>query len=484
MVGETVRPLASVGLVRAQLEHQEHVMKARTRERLAGAVVTTAAVLAALLVVPPTTSSATASGRHWVTAWSAAAQGPSTVSGSGPETFSGYSYLQAAQGLAPPPTAFADQTIRQVMFLHHGGRSLRIQLSNEYGARPVHFAAVSIGARRGETGAAIAPGTVRTVTFQGRRGVTIAPGRRTLSDPVHLAVRGLRSVVVSLYARGATGPATVHGNAQQTFYSARGNHVRALDDASYRARGVTLTPYTSTLTTAYYWVTAIHVETGRAGRTLVTLGDSITDGFFSSGNANRRYPDVLARRLLANPATANLSVANEAISGSRVLRDGIGPRIMDRLASQVFSHPNLAGVIYLQGINDFGTAVWQLPSASADEVIEGYKRLAAAMHARGVPIYIGTLTPSGDLLRPAAYGAYSTPDTNRKRQLVNAWIRTEGRAVFDGVIDFDRAVRNASFPNQMALRYDSLDSLHPNDAGYARMANSIPMWILEELAAG
>jgi lysophospholipase L1-like esterase len=465
-------------------------MNTNIRQRLMGAVATTTAVLAALLVVPPTTSSATSSGRHWVTSWSAAAQGPSTVSGSGIETFSGYSYLraaqhlQAAQGLVPPPTTFADQTIRQVMFLHHGGRSVRIQLSNEYGAGPVHFAAVSIGARRGETGASIAPGTVRTLTFQGRRGVTIAPGRRILSDPVDLAVSRLRSVVVSLYARGATGPATVHGNAQRTFYTARGNHVRELDDASYRARGLTLTPYTSTLTTAYYWVTAIHVETGRAGRTLVTLGDSITDGFFSSGDANRRYPDALARRLLANPATAHLSVANEAISGSRVLRDGIGPKIMDRLESQVFSHPNLAGVIYLQGINDFGTAVWQLPSASADELIAGYRKLAAAIHARGVPIYIGTLTPSGDLLRPALYGTYSTPDTNRKRQRVNAWIRTEGREVFDGVIDFDKAVRNGSFPNQMALRYDSLDGLHPNDAGYARMANSIPMWILEELATG
>ncbi|MDQ1012118.1 lysophospholipase L1-like esterase [Streptomyces sp. V4I23] len=423
---------------------------------------------------------------RWVTAWSAAPQGPSTVSGSGAETFSGYEYTLAAQQLVPPPAAFDDQTVRQVMYLHFGGGALRIQLSNEFGTQPVHFGAVSVGLRAGDRGADVAPSTTRPVTFGGARALTIPVGRNVLSDPVDLAVAPLQSVVLSIYVPGPSGPATVHGNAQQTFYTASGNQADSSTGFGFLPHGDTSTPFTATATTAYYWATGIQVAAtpspGHQPRTLVTLGDSITDGFYSSGDTNRRYPDALARRLLADPRTNNVSVVGEAISGSRVVRDGIGPKILDRLDSQVFSHPNVAGVIYLQGINDFGTAVGQLPAATADEVIRGYQQVAAAVHARGLPIFIGTMTPAGDLLKPAPYGFYSTPDANAKRNAVNQWLRTTGRTVFDGVIDFDQVVKDPLFPEHFALRYDSGDSLHPNDAGYQAMADSIPLEFLRRIS--
>jgi lysophospholipase L1-like esterase len=126
--------------------------------------------------------------------------------------------------------------------------------------------------------------------------------------------------------------------------------------------------------------------------------------------------------------------------------------------------------------------VGQLPAATADEVISGYQQVAAAVHAHGLPIFIGTMTPAGDLLKPAPYGFYSTPAANAKRNTVNHWLRTTGRTVFDGVIDFDRVVKDPLFPEHFALRYDSGDSLHPNDAGYQAMADSIPLEFLQRIS--
>ncbi|MGH3795912.1 MAG: SGNH/GDSL hydrolase family protein [Pseudonocardiaceae bacterium] len=442
-------------------------------------------VVASLPVIVPNAvgKASAAPSPHWVTAWSVAPQGPSTLSQVGAETFSGYEYARAVQHVMPPPTAFVDQTVRQVMYLHYGGRALRVQLSNEFGTRPVHFDEVSVGLRAGERGADVVADTLLPVTFGGARSLTIPPGRRVLSDPVDLAVAPLRSVVLSVYSPGFSGPATVHGNAQQSFYTSVGNDVDNPSGAGFLPHGDVSTPYTATATTAYYWATGIQVAASDpAARTLVTLGDSITDGVFSSGDVNRRYPDDLARRVLADPRTSNLAVANEGISDSRVVRDGTGPKILDRLDHEVFTQPNVAGVIYLQGINDFGTAFFQLPAATVDEVIQGYRQLAAAVHAHGLPIFIGTLTPAGDLLKPAPYGTYSTPDSNAKRNAVNQWIRTQGPSVFDGVIDFDQALKDPLFPEHLALKYDSLDSLHPNDAGYQAMADTIPLGFLRTLS--
>jgi lysophospholipase L1-like esterase len=206
----------------------------------------------------------------------------------------------------------------------------------------------------------------------------------------------------------------------------------------------------------------------------VALGDSLTDGFYSSGDANLRYPDVLARRFLANPSTKHLSLIAEAISGGRVLNEGIGPSTLDRLQRDVMDHPNLGAVIFLHGNNDIGQPLALPPSVSAQDIIDSYQEIAIQLHARGVKVFIGTLPPTGDLLKPAPYGpGYSTPEGNAKRAEVNHWIRTQ--QIFDGVIDFDAALRSALMPEHFKLRYDSGDSFHPNDAGYAAMANAVPL---------
>lgn len=456
------------------------------RARLAivgGAAVALALASVTVPAAGPEASAAPDDG-NWVSAWSAAPQGPSTLGDFGAEIFSGSQQVTAVQDLAPPPTTFSDETIRQILYLHHGGSAVRVQLSNEFGDRDATFPAVTVGVRDGDAGAAVEPGTQREVTFDGEPTVTIPQGATVLSDPVDLATEAFDHLVLSMFVPAGSGAATVHASHMQTFFTAPGDATAAAGDGGFTERGVVLNNYTATFTTASYYATGVQVEGEPGDKTLVAFGDSITDGFLSTGNTDSRYPDVLARRLKADPDTEHLSVTGQAISGGRVTGDGIGPSALSRIDEQILAQPNLGGVIFLQGINDLGTAALQGLPATADDLIAAYREIADRVHAAGVPIYIGTLTPAGNLLRPTPYGVYSAPSQVAERNATNEWLRTEGREVFDGVIDFDATIRDPLIPDWIALQYDSLDNLHPNDAGYRIMGESIPQEFLDEIAAG
>ena len=63
-----------------------------------------------------------------------------------------------------------------------------------------------------------------------------------------------------------------------------------------------------------------------------------------------------------------------------------------------------------------------------------------------------------------------------RRQAFNDWVRT-GRA-YDGVVDFDLALRDPSHPLQLLPMYRGADNLHLNDAGYQAMANAVNLALL------
>lgn len=421
------------------------------------------------------------SGGTWVSAWSAAPQGPSTLADLGTENFSGTVQAKAVQGLLPPPTTFSNQTIRQVMYLHHGGTALRIRLSNEFGSKATSFPSVTVGRRAGTSGAVVQPDSLRTVTFGGRTRVSIPAGGTALSDVVALPVKAFDHLVLSIFVPAGNGPATVHGGYTQTFFTADGDQTGQAA-GSFAEHGIVANRFSAAFTTAEYYATSIQVQGARGDKTLVAFGDSITDGLFSEGNTDTRYPDALARRLMADPATRNLSVVDEAISGNRLTADGFGPSGLSRLDSQLFAHPNLGGVILMEGNNDLGSPALQGLPRVADDLIAAYKEVSRRVHAKGVPVYLGTLTPIGDLLRPIPYGVYSMPAVVAERHQVNQWIRTEGRRFFDGIIDFDAAVKSPLDPDQIDLQYDAADDLHMNSLGYQRMADSIPQAFLDRLS--
>jgi lysophospholipase L1-like esterase len=213
---------------------------------------------------------------------------------------------------------------------------------------------------------------------------------------------------------------------------------------------------------------AVGVLAASGSSTLVTFGDSLTEG----GEVSHPWPEVLAGRLRAARGKRRIAVVNAGISGNRLLRGGMGASGLDRFERDVLARPGVRWVTVLEGTNDLGFAGSvepMTPLPTAEELIGAYRRLIERAHAAGLEIYGGTLPP----FEGTTTAGYFTPEKEAIRQTVNAWIRTSG--AFDAVIDFDRAIRDPGRPSRMLPGYDTGDHLHPNDAGHRAMAEAVDL---------
>jgi lysophospholipase L1-like esterase len=362
----------------------------------------------------------------------------------------------ATWGTSPQPPALAgpnyagstNQTVRMIIHTSIGGTQARVRLSNTFGTNALVIGAAHIALAG--TNAAIVPGTDTALTFNGAGSVTIPPGALALSDGVTFNAPALTNLAISLYISTASGPLTLHAVALQTNYvSPRGNFTSALT-----------MPVAYTVTASYYLVN-VEVRTAANILAIITLGDSITDGFHSTANANHRWPNDLARQLAL--AHTNLAVVDEGISGNRLLQDGVGPSGLSRFDRDVLSQAGAGYAIVLLGVNDIGHSTTNQPVTS-DQLIGGYEQLVARAHAQGLKIFGCTITPFGG-------SGYDSPEHETLRESVNDFLRANNP--YDGLIDFDAAVRDPSHPQQLQTNYDSGDHLHPNDAGYQAMAAAI-----------
>ncbi|NSX04357.1 SGNH/GDSL hydrolase family protein [Cupriavidus gilardii] len=353
------------------------------------------------------------------------------------------------------PARLDRQTLRQIARVSAGGRRARLVLSNRYGSGPITIGAARLALAAGRD--RIDASTDRVATFGGRPSITIAPGGTVTSDPIALALPPLSEVAVSLYLPKPVRPGGFHWDGRQTAWLAPGDATRAatLPNASN---------FTGRLLLA-----AIEVEARQDAGAVVAIGDSITEGNGSTVDANRRWPDRLAERL----APHGLAVLNAGISGGQLLRDGMGESALARFERDVLRHNGVRTVIVAIGINDIGwpgsTFAPRTPLPDAAAMIEGYRALIRRAQQRGLRVIGATITPFAGALAGTPIRGYDRPPQKEVlRQAVNAWIRGSGE--FDGVADFDAAVRDPERPEAMLPRYDSGDHLHPGDAGYLRMA--------------
>jgi lysophospholipase L1-like esterase len=223
-------------------------------------------------------------------------------------------------------------------------------------------------------------------------------------------------------------------------------------------------------------VSAVLVATRATPRVVAALGDSITDGVGSTAEADRTWLNHLARR--AATVGPPLAVANAGIAGNRLLNDAFGQSALARFDRDVLALPGVTHVMVLEGINDLGFPGAKLGGTlladpaderTAQDLIGAYGQLIARAHLRGIKVIGATLTPFEGVRIPGFYSEAK----EAARQAVNAWIRAGG--AFDGVIDFDTAVRDPEHPAQMWARYAAGDRLHPNDAGHQAMADAIDL---------
>jgi len=350
---------------------------------------------------------------------------------------------------------FQDQTVRMIIHVSLGGNRIRVQLSNTFGTHSLTIGSAHVGIQ--QKGDAIEPSSDRALTFDGSPSVTIPPGALEVSDAVELEVVPSTNLAVSIYVPRKTEPATYHQLALHTTYISGPGDFTAMENMQARWT-----------TSSYYWLSAVDVEADTRSSGIVTFGDSITDGFASMIDRDQQWPSQLAARLQADPATADLAVANEGIGGNRILHDVIGPNALERLDRDVLARDGVKYLIVLESINDLGwphqPGAHQSQEVTAQQLIAGLQQIISRAHSHGIKVFGGTLTPY--------QGAnYYSDEGEAKREMVNRWIRTSG--AFDGVIDFAAAVRDPSNPRRFLPRYDSGDHLHPNDAGYKAMAGII-----------
>jgi lysophospholipase L1-like esterase len=359
-------------------------------------------------------------------------------------------------------TALSNQTVRMILRTSIGGRRARVKLSNAFGSTPVLVGAAHV-AKRG-TASAIVPGSDRPLTFAGEASFTMMPGVVVVSDPVDIDVPALSDLAVSLYVPSDTGPPTTHATALHTTY------VSTEGDFS----GQSEFPLAGT-SQQYYWLSSVEVDAPSDAGAIVAFGDSITDGARSTPDTNNSWPALLAARLGADKATANIAVVNEGIGGNRLFTDATGlagVSALARLDRDVLSHPGVKWLMILEGINDIGTLASATTTTpiTKDDLIWVLQQVIDRAHAHGIKVIGCTLTPYEG-------AGYARENGEAIRSAVNDWIRKSG--TFDAVVDFDAATRDPNNPKRFKPEFDPGDHLHPNDAGYKAMADIVDLSIFK-----
>lgn len=371
---------------------------------------------------------------------------------------------------ALPAADLQDATLRQTVRVTASGEVIRLRISNAFGAAPLRVAAAAVARPVLPGGSAVDPNSRAPILFDGRPEVVIPPGADWRSDPIAWPVESLSDVVVSLHLVEASGGQTGHPGARATSVIAPGDQVWAPE----LTRSKTVE--------RWYFLSAIEAGGPDLEGAVVILGDSITDGYGVPPDTNQRWPDRLAARLQADPATRGLSVINQGIGGNRVLLDGLGPNLLARAERDALSHPGVRFLILLQGVNDLGVLTRDhpvSPQAHAElvrQMIGAYRQIVERARARGIRVIGATLLPYGG----SAY-YHPTAENEADRQTLNAWIRTLGN--FDAVLDFDRLMRDPEHPDRLRSDLDSGDGLHPSMRGYIAMGDAVPLSLFVDPSA-
>jgi lysophospholipase L1-like esterase len=358
----------------------------------------------------------------------------------------------AAWGASPVAAdtgiTLSNVTVRESTHLSLGGSQIRVRISNTFGSSPVTIGHATVATSSLSGASDLSAGTLQDLAFNGQPQITVPPGAQALSDALTFSVDPGQNLSVSLYLPdGISSPSFNYYSQATSYTSTAGDHTEETSGTAFTAS-----------TNSYFLFSGIDVYGSTAVGAVVTLGDSITEGYGSTLNANHRWPDYLAARLLTNSSV--YGVVNEGIGGNQLLLDGgiFGVNGLARLDRDGLAQSGVKDVVLALGINDIIISGQLDPSLFAT----GYRQFAAQAHAVGVRVIGATITP---------FGAVGSQEGTR--QSVNASIR--GGGIFDAYVDFDAAVRDPSHPNSLLPAYDSGDHLHPNDAGYKAMANQFSL---------
>jgi lysophospholipase L1-like esterase len=410
------------------------------------------------------------SSERWVSTWATAQQlAPATFPGASAGKSGSPDQKPPRPQSAPPqqsggrgnpsitfsaPSTLEDQTVRMIVHISRGGRQIRVNLSNGQGMPLVRIDSAHIAIHK--AGGVILSATDRAITFGGKSSFVLLPGVLMVSDPIDMEVPPFSNLAISLYVPRKTDAPANHMLGMHTAYISKGN-----------SAGQEIMPEPMTMF-AYLWLASIDVRATEDDFTIVALGDSITDGYATTLDADRAWPALLAKRLNSNKDLQRIAVVNQGISGNQVLRDGFGISALARFDRDVLSIAGVKWVVLLEGINDInirGRA--DGPDAvTSDDLIAGYRQIIERAHTNRIRVIGATLTPEEGVPTMSERG-------EKIRQTVNQWIRMCG--LFDAIVDFDAVIRDPSRPIRVRPEFDPGDHIHPNDAGNQAMADAFDL---------
>lgn len=348
--------------------------------------------------------------------------------------------------------SLSNQTVRQVVRVSVAGTRWRIKLSNLFGAADVVIA--SARAARSTGPASIDTASDTALALGGNTRIVIPAGREIWTDAFGMSIAAQGELAVSFFVDQTAVVDTVHLLAGRLNLTATGDQAGVASLSGYG------------FMTSYYWLSAVDVDSADRKKVIVAFGDSITDGYGATVGAYRRWPDLLNQRLQSAQSTLGIcSVVNAGISGNRWLNPVLGPSGISRFTRDVLDISAATHVLILNGINDIGIGFADTTQAvTADQLISAITQAISAAKARQLKVILCTLLPY-------AGSAYFDAAGEAKRQVVNRFIRSAANV--DGVVDFDRTMSTAG--NALISTLDGGDHLHPNDAGYQAMAQSIDL---------
>lgn len=358
-----------------------------------------------------------------------------------------------------------DATLRQIVHVSLGGSEIRLHLSNRFGNTPLHVTDVHVARSVSPASSKIVPASDKAITFSGSADVIIPPHADYVSDPVLFSLDPLSDLAITVHTDVPPAEQTGHPGSRATSYIAHGNLISAPELVG------------SKTVEHWYFIAGVDVASPPGAWSVVALGDSITDGHGATTNGNNRWTDVLAQRLQQQPGTRNISVLNHGIGGNHLLTDGLGPNALSRFDHDVIAQPGVRCLIVLEGINDIGMLSRNGEDRRSEHdalvrrMIGAYEQIIARAHSHHIKVIGATILAfmGSDYYHPGPVG-------EADRQAVNEWIRAPGH--FDAVIDFDKITRDPAHPDRMLSAFDSGDHLHPSPAGYAAMAQGVPLSLL------
>jgi lysophospholipase L1-like esterase len=347
----------------------------------------------------------------------------------------------------PPPPGLEGHVLTQIFRVSLGGKGFRLRFSNLFGDSRLVLESLNVSFVDDE-GLAL-PGPPLSVRFGGRDRLELEPGREATSDAVDAPIRAFDRI--ALRCRVAACPKAL---TSQTA-SRTGSFID--DDVRFEH---------------WYFITGLETLTQGARGAIACLGDSITGGRGVTIDRDRRWTDVLSRRVAADPELNGVSVLNSGLGGNRIMADGLGPSATSRLERDSAFLLGARWLILFEGVNDIGTrSADESPSAFIGRLLYHYRAMIARSRRAGLRIFGGTISPFGG-------AGYGSPENLEVRRIVNRWIRESGE--FDGVIDFDAAVRDPADPERVRDDCDSGDHLHLNDTGYRALGEAVDLGLFKE----